>query len=82
MGVGATDASNHVVLEGAYCPLVCVMSVASYGGELEVYALVVNKIKQDLTRLIVEALELGSDAMGDEDGVGTLIRKLYLVASS
>ena len=71
-----------MVLEGVYCPLAYVVSVAYCGGELEVYALVMHKSNQGLTRLIVEALELGSEAVGDEDDVGVLIRKLYLVASS
>ena len=69
-----------MVLEGAYCPLAYVASVAFCGGELEVYALVMHKIKQGLTCLIVEALELGPEAMGDKDGVGALIRNLDLVA--
>ena len=58
------------------------MSVAYCGGELEVCALVMHKSNQGLTCLIVEVLELGSEAVGDEDDVGVLIRKLYLVASS
>ena len=80
--IGATYACNHVVLEGAYCPLAYVASVTYCGDELEVYTLVMHKSNQGLTRLIVEVFELGSEAVGDEDGVGVLIRKLYLVASS
>ena len=46
--VGATNAHDHVVLEGAYGPLTFVVSVASCGGELEVYALVMHKSNQNL----------------------------------
>ena len=37
---------------------------------MEVYALVIHKINQGLTRLIVEALELGPEATCDKNGVG------------
>ena len=58
------------------------MSVASCGGELKVYALFVHKSNQGLTRLTVEALELGPEAAGDKDSVGALIRELDFVAGS
>ena len=41
-GIGAIDARNHVIFEGAYCPFTCVASMASYGGELEINALVMH----------------------------------------
>ena len=56
--------------------------MAYCGSELEVYTLIMHKSNQGLTRLIVETLELGSEAMGDKDDVDALIRKLYLVAIS
>ena len=80
--VSITDAHNHVIFECAYCPLTRVVSVASRGCQLEVNVLVLYEFNQGLTCLVVEALDLGMEAAGNEDDVGLLVGQLDLVASA
>ena len=80
--VGAIDARNHMIFKGVYYPFTRVASVAPREGQLEVNALVLYECDQGLTGLIVETLELRSEAVGNEDGIDAAIGKLDLLAGA
>ena len=49
------------------------------GGELEVDGLLLKEGDERLQHFVVESWQLGMEAAGYHDGVGSLIRKHYLV---
>ena len=63
--VGATEASNQVVLERANGPFSSVAAVDSRRCELEIDCFVGHEFFKDGGAFIVEAVELGAKACGN-----------------
>jgi hypothetical protein len=71
--VGAAEASNEVVLEGANGLLCSVASMDMRWCELEIDGIVGHELLKSGGRFVVETLEEWAEATGGEEGVGTLV---------
>jgi hypothetical protein len=74
VGVGAAQASNEVVLEGANGAFGRIGAVKTRRDELEVDVLVEEELLESSGALVVEALELGAEASANEPIVDGLVR--------